>query len=142
VGSRRQEQPIGPTVRASVTRIEDTLVEAFGRDRIHVSTAEGSNSIHRQTLDGEPHLVVAVNDQGEVRVLLDDFEYDDEWQLAIQALVSPRLVDVHRGEGWVHCFVLDGPEGPALFTLRDDGDPSAAQTEAWLRSLDGWHDAL
>jgi hypothetical protein len=140
VGSH-QEPRAGTSAGATVTRIEHALVQAFGRDRIETSTAEGSTNLRRRSLDGEPQLVVTVTAGREVSVLLDDFEFGDEWQLAIQALASPRLVDVHRGEGWVHCFVLDGPEGPALFTLRDDHDPSAAQTEGWLRSLDGWHDA-
>jgi len=53
-------------------------------------------------------------------------------------LAAPRLVDVHRTDTAIHCFVLDGEGGAALFTEVGQQAITDTRTEQWLRSLDGW----
>lgn len=86
----------------------------------------------------EPLLLAVVKPHGAVSVLLDNFESDDEWRAVIATLASPRILDVHWTDPGVHCFVLDGKGGPALFTALEELAITDTDTESWLRSLDGW----
>jgi hypothetical protein len=86
--------------------------------------------------------LLVVNGRGDVSILLDNFDYDDDWRSVIDTLGSPRIADVHETETGVHSFILDGPGGTALFTAVDGRPITDADTEGWLRSLPGWPTAV
>lgn len=113
----------------------------FGRDRIVSLEAGPAITIRRVPAGVEPLLLLIVNGQADVSILLDNYEYDDDWHSALDTLAAPRLADVHQSEAGVHCFVLDGPGGCALFTQLDERSISDTDTERWLRSLPGWASA-
>jgi hypothetical protein len=118
--------------------VEQRCVAAFGRALVKSLDVGTATTIRALGSGAEPLLLVVVNGRGDVSVSLDSYEYDGDWRAAVDTLGSPRLADVHRSEAGVHCFVLDGPGGSALFTEMDERAISDADTDRWLRSLPGW----
>lgn len=118
--------------------VEDELTRAFGRDRVNATATGGATTIRRSPVGAEPLMLAVVNPRGDVSVLLDNFESVDDWRTVIATVASPRILDVHWADPGVHCFVLDGNGGPALFTELGEQAISDTDTESWLRSLEGW----
>jgi hypothetical protein len=120
--------------------VERLCGQTFGNARVERRDAGAAAAISRKSSDGEPLLLVAVNGRGDVTLWLDNYESDDEWRGVIETLAAPRLTDAHEYEGGVHCFVIDGPGGTALFTESDERHIDGADTRSWLRALPGWSD--
>jgi hypothetical protein len=139
--SRGEQKSSASAARVAV-EAENHCAAAFGRDRIEITAVEGATTIRRKSIGTEPLLMLVVNGRGDVSILLDNFDYDDDWRSAIDTLGSPRIADVHETEAGVHCFILDGPGGTALFTAVDERPITDADTEGWLRSLPGWPTAV
>ena len=134
---RRTNVPSRKAV-ATARRVEDALIRAWGRDRVEASTDTDSTTFARVPHDGEPLVRVVVNRRGDVTVLLDGFECDEDWERVVATLEAPEVVTVHRGQNWVHCFVLDGPGGSAAFYVIGSEASGDSSTRRWLRALPGW----
>lgn len=130
---------------SSAARVADhaeaRLVDAFGADSVERGDADGTTRLRRIPSGHEPLLLLVVDKEGRVTVRVDDYEHDGDWQAALDTLHSPQVMDVHGGDGWIHCFALDGPGGPVLFTNAGEPGLPATRTEEWLRGLDGWSGA-